>query len=411
MLDYKDYENFINYLEKSEIITLYKASIINITAKSSRILSSESGAKLIKNLDGQLCELYNGNISDMGIEKWLIDSGCKYNKNNSIENRFITEFTDGEIMYDEMFQYVCDKFTKVCSDYKDFYINKMEGKYQSYEELIISGNGEVEYRLNRYLVCKFVLKSNVYKRKNTIILNVTKDTDEDILDKEIRSELEKMVYKMRLPKLNLYKVIKSFGENLQCISSPIFTGRLIHSSMKHFIEKSMMSSIGSRVCRKEVTIVDYANGDNIPNNYYIGEDSNHCRNITIIKDGILHGDLYEKGEESLKEYKIRNISLLPSKEDTNDMLKEIREGFYLDKYEDMHRDDVGNLFIKAREVIVIKDYKAIGVISEMNFTSDSFRFLKSISKVGSDFKWNNGILSYGAPTVVCKLNISIVQDS
>ena len=139
MLEYIYYENFVSYLNANSVLKVYQNSIIDIATND---ITVDSGSILRRSLNNKWIEITQKDTSAMGIEKWLMELGCKYNNKNKIRNRSISDFSQDEIMYDEMYDYVCKKFRSILKDYEGLKIKDSKGEYQCFEEAIISGSGD-----------------------------------------------------------------------------------------------------------------------------------------------------------------------------------------------------------------------------------------------------------------------------
>ena len=319
MLEYIYYENFVSYLNANSVLKVYQNSIIDIATND---ITVDSGSILRRSLNNKWIEITQKDTSAMGIEKWLMELGCKYNNKNKIRNRSISDFSQDEIMYDEMYDYVCKKFRSILKDYEGLKIKDSKGEYQCFEEAIISGSGDLEYKLNRYLSCTFNIVSRIHNYKKVINISITDDMEEKQLEEEIGIALSEFVYKMKLPRLNLNKIYGNY-----------------------------------------------------------------------IKD------------------------ILNQKERNKDINDSITDGLYIDDWDFINIDKDGSFYIKAKDVLVIKNKAVIGIVENVEFLGYKYKFLSSISQVGTEFKSYKDVckienkkivkVNYEAPSVLCKLDILI----
>ena len=126
--------------------------------------------------------------------------------------------------------------------YEGLEIKDSKGEYQSFEEAIVSGSGDLEYKLNHYLSCTFKIVSSIYNYGKVINLSITDDTEEKQLEEEIVIALSEFVYKMKLPRLNLNKIYGNFGSEVECLLSPFVAGKLIHESTNYCFKNSFLES-------------------------------------------------------------------------------------------------------------------------------------------------------------------------
>lgn len=354
MLEYIYYENFVRYLNANSVLKIYRNSIIDIATNS---ITVDSGSILRRSLNDKWVEITQKDTSAMGIEKWLMELGCKYNNKNKIRNRSISDFSQDEVMYDEMYDYVCKKVISILKSYEGLEIKDSKGEYQSFEEAIISGSGDLEYKLNHYLSCTFNIVSSIYNYGKVINLSITDDTEEKQLEEEIVIALSEFVYKMKLPRLNLNKIYGNFGSEVECLLSPFVAGKLIHESTNYCSKNSFL------------------------------ESSNYINDI------------------------------LNQKERNKDINESITDGLYIDDWEFINIDKDGSFYIKAKDVLVIKNKAVIGIIDNVEFLGYKYKFLSSISQVGTEFKSYKDVckiedkkivkVNYEAPSVLCKLDILI----
>lgn len=190
MLEYRYYENFINYLNVDSILKIYKKSTIDIASNN---IIVDSGSILRRNLNSKWVESTQKDTSAMGIEKWLMELGCKYNKQNKIRNRSISGYSEDEIMYDDMYRYICEKFNSIIKDYETLSVKKTKGEYLCFEEAVISGKGDLQYTLSHFLSCNFTIIRKKDNSKKKININVKSDTFEKQLENDIRMKLSIIV--------------------------------------------------------------------------------------------------------------------------------------------------------------------------------------------------------------------------
>ena len=83
MLEYIYYENFVRYLNANSVLKIYRNSIIDIATNS---ITVDSGSILRRSLNDKWVEITQKDTSAMGIEKWLMELGCKYDNKNRGKN-------------------------------------------------------------------------------------------------------------------------------------------------------------------------------------------------------------------------------------------------------------------------------------------------------------------------------------
>ncbi|WP_368254732.1 metallopeptidase TldD-related protein [Clostridium paraputrificum] len=181
--------------------------------------------------------------------------------------------------------------------------------------------------------------------------------EEKQLEEEIGIALGEFVYKMKLPRLNLNKIYGNFGSEVECLLSPFFAGKLIHESTDYCSKNSFL------------------------------ESSNYIKDI------------------------------LNQKERNKDINNSITDGLYIDDWDFINIDKDGSFYIKAKDVLVIKNKAVIGIVENIEFLGYKYKFLSSISQVGTEFKSYKDVckienkkivkVNYESPSVLCKLDILI----
>jgi len=111
---------------------------------------------------------------------------------------------------------------------------------------------------------------------------------------------------------------------------------------------------------------------------------------------------------------IRNLAMLPGDDDVADMIASVNDGFYIAEGFGFEGSAKGEYAFRIKEGYHIKDGKIGQPIENCVAYGFALDFLRTISKVGDDFKWftdeealQHGIqAAIGAPTIKAMLNIA-----
>lgn len=438
MINYKNYEYIVKYLDNKSVFKMFYTKVIKIR-DDKNIYHSNYGSKIRKYINGSWVDYIVNEIKLDKIEKHLIKLGYIFNEKNNIKNRFMPKKKLYYFDYKKKFIEIRDKLLIIIKEFEDIKIKQIDGEYQEFNECIVTYKGDFEYRVSKYIICNCEITDNNGKFIDVVILNVGQETDQIELEKDIRYKIMKLVIINKTNRFDKDVIVKEIGQDITCIARPRFSSRLVHESIGHyseidFFEKEEFNKkiLGKKICSDEITVIDYAKGENIPNNYYIDEEGTETKDTYIIKKGFYIGVLtaencnnntyceirgsvrsYEDLQNSL--VRMRNTALLNGNSSSEEIYKNMKNGIIVDEYIDGNTNCDGDFFVQAKNAIVIKNYEIIGVIDKIDLYGNVYTFLKSISMIGKDFKWYENLwcdkenekvkVSCGAPTIKCKLNI------
>lgn len=428
------YYDLYKYLTKESVLEIFKTQVyyINFDNKDkNKLLKNKCGSNFRRKEYGLWIDYHLNSNKLLDIKSWLVSLNCKENNKKKIDREFISKnnFWD----YNKSFEKVSDTFMNIINEYEDVKLLKKSAVYNEFSKIIISGKGDLEYRILRYMIGTFILEHKNYKEK--LILNISEDDSKTKIEDEIRKKLYKIIFIRNIPKLNREDLISVLGDKeITCIAKPEFSGGLIHETVGHNGEGDIFYGeelIGKKVCSANITIIDYAKGIDIPNNYYIDGEGNLTCDIKLIDRGILSEVLCDE-ESSTKPYekiaggvrsfedeefpliRMRNTALLPGNEKES-IDSDLNNGIILEEYCDGSHFINGVFFVEGKNVYVVKNKKIIGYLDRLKLCGKVYSFLRSITKVGSDFKWTRNVwcnkegfkvpIACGAPTIECKLNI------
>ncbi|WP_353894031.1 TldD/PmbA family protein [Proteinivorax hydrogeniformans] len=218
-------------------------------------------------------------------------------------------------------------------------------------------------------------------------------------------------------------------------------GILAHEAIGHTTEADMVKSgsvakdyLGQKVASELVTLVDFAyeyNGDICPVPVYIDDEGTKPKDAVIIQDGILKNfmnnkdlsvDLGHQPTGNARAYafsdeplvRMRNTAILPGKDNLEDMIASIDDGYYLTKPSNGQADSTSEFMFGVPNGYEIKRGKITRAIKDTTISGVAFDMLKTITMVSDEMSWSNsgmcgkkqGIpVGMGGPAIKCKINI------
>lgn len=226
------------------------------------------------------------------------------------------------------------------------------------------------------------------------------------------------------------------------ILSPDLCGMLAHEAMGHTVEADgvlggSISSLylGRQVASEIVTLMDYANevpGGIAPCRMLVDDEGTLCKDVTIIKNGILNAYLHSRqtarnmggeacGNIRASQYndepmvRMRNTAIAPGKDSLEDMIASIDDGYYLVGNENGSGGLNGEYSIVSSLGYKIKNGKIAYPIRGTTISGQAFEMLKSITMISDKQAWRFGgacgkkqriETATGGPAVKCRANMA-----
>lgn len=430
----EQYYRLCNYLSENSVLEIFETKICCIFLKNgavNHIQKVKVGSNFRRKEYGFWIDYHNNTNKIVDIEKWLQSLNC-IEGSKKLKNIFIKE--DNFWDFNKTFEKVSQIFFRLTNNYGNVCFIDKRATYNEFAKIVVSSKGSFEYRIIKYLLCFFNIR---YKNKvENIVINISEDDSNIDIEKELKEKIDRIIYINSLPKLSKENVINILGgKKVTCLVKPAFSGGLVHESIGHDCEGDIFTReelVGKKICKSNISIVDYSKGNGIPNSYYIDGEGNLTYDIKLVDCGVLSEVL--SGEDgSEKSYKkvaggirsfenqdfplirMRNTALLPGEISTEIIIRDFKEGILLEEYTNGDHCINGEFFVEAKYILVVKNNKVIGYLDKVKLKGETYSFLDSITRVGDDFKWTKNMwcnkdgfrvpMSCGAPTIECKLSL------
>ncbi len=226
------------------------------------------------------------------------------------------------------------------------------------------------------------------------------------------------------------------------ILSPDLSGMLAHEAMGHTVEADGVLGgsisglyMGRPVASEIVTLMDYANqvpGGEAPCRMLVDDEGTLCRDVTIIKNGILNSYLHSRqtarnmggeacGNIRASQYydepmvRMRNTAIAPGKDTLEDMIASIDDGYYLIGNENGSGGLNGEYIIVSSLGYRIKNGKIAHPVRGTTVSGQAFEMLKTVSMISGEQGWRFGGMcgkkqgietATGGPAIKCKANMA-----
>lgn len=229
--------------------------------------------------------------------------------------------------------------------------------------------------------------------------------------------VEKLVDEAGRNAVELLKAEAPKGGKARVILSPAMVGLLSHEAIGHTVEADfvMAGSVAANmfnqsVASELVTLADSGTsefskgaGGTLP----VDDEGVVTKRVDIIKNGKLINYLHNRetaahygvepgGNARAWEFsdepliRMRNTFIQPGKDDLNQMISEIKEGFFIDGPEGGQADATGEFMFGASKVRRIRDGKLAEQVQKLTVAGQAFEVLKTVDAVSRDFKWDLG---------------------
>jgi TldD protein len=183
-----------------------------------------------------------------------------------------------------------------------------------------------------------------------------------------------------------------------------------------------------------ISIIDFAHtalGAACPVPVYIDDEGTPAADAVIIDKGILKGYLHNKatalhfnakltGNARARSFsdepiiRMRNTAILPGKDNLDDMIKSVNDGYYLITSSNGQADSTGEFTFGVTLGYEIKHGKLGRAIMDTTISGVAFDMLKTVTMVSGDMVWENGgfcgkkqliPVGMGGPAIKCKVMI------
>jgi TldD protein len=227
----------------------------------------------------------------------------------------------------------------------------------------------------------------------------------------------------------------------ECVLDSHLAGILAHEALGHTTEADLIlgGSVAPEYLEKEaasplITIIDFANtalGSTCPVPVYIDDEGTPAGDAVIIDRGILKGYLHSKetalhfntkptGNARAYSFsdepiiRMRNTAILPGKDNLDDMINSIDDGYYLVTSSNGQADSTGEFTFGISLGYEIKQGKLGKAILDTTISGIAFDMLKTVTMVSGDMAWENGgfcgkkqmiPVGMGGPAIKCKVTI------
>jgi TldD protein len=207
------------------------------------------------------------------------------------------------------------------------------------------------------------------------------------------------------------------GGRVRVLLSPGLVGLMTHEAIGHTVEADFVRAgsvaagkIGERVGAECVTLADSGASEFHPGaggTLAVDDEGVAAGNTTIIRDGILVSYLHDResaarfgvaptGNARAWEFehspliRMRNTYIAPGASDLDEMIAELGDGYLLDGAANGQADSNGEFMFGTREAYRVADGKKGPLLRGVNISGVAFDVLKSVERVGKDFRWDLG---------------------
>jgi TldD protein len=219
-------------------------------------------------------------------------------------------------------------------------------------------------------------------------------------------------------------------------------GILAHEAIGHTCEGDLVlagsvaaGQTGRQVASEKITLVDQGGrgfDGAAPVAVHIDDEGTPCRDVEIIKDGVLTGFLHNKStalelgaeptgnaraftfsDEPL--VRMRNTAILPGCDRLADMIGAIDNGYYLKRSSNGQADLTSEFMFGITCGYEIRNGKLGRAIRDTTISGVAFEVLQAVTHVGDTFTWTPGIafcgkktaipVSIGGPALKTRLNV------
>ncbi len=207
------------------------------------------------------------------------------------------------------------------------------------------------------------------------------------------------------------------GGRKQVILSPAMVGLLSHEAIGHTVEADFVQAgsvaqgkLGEMVASSLVNLCDSGASEYSPHaggELPVDDEGVYTERTEVIKEGRLVNYLHNR--ESAEKFqtrptgnarawefsdepliRMRNTYIAPGKDDLDDMIAGIDDGYFIDGPEGGQADATGEFMFGASRVNRIRKGKIAETVQKVSVSGNAFDVLKSIDAISSDFRWDLG---------------------
>jgi TldD protein len=217
--------------------------------------------------------------------------------------------------------------------------------------------------------------------------------------------------------IELLKADTAGGGKAKVILSPGMVGILSHEAIGHTVEADFVlagsiaaQKLNQSVASELVTLADSGAsefvtgaGGTLP----VDDEGVISKRVDIIKNGVLVNYLHNRetaahfgvepgGNARAWEFsdepliRMRNTFVQPGNHDVEQMISEIKEGYYVDGPEGGQADATGEFMFGASKVRKIRNGKLAEPVQKVTVAGQAFEVLSTVDAVSKDFKWDLG---------------------
>ena len=237
-----------------------------------------------------------------------------------------------------------------------------------------------------------------------------------------------------------HAIVADAGRKTVILDSEL-TGILAHEAVGHTTEADLVLGgsvagdyLGRPVASELVSMVDFAhsyNDQTLPIPVWIDDEGTEARDTWLIRDGVLQGFMHNR--ESAAHFdqeltgnargflfsdepliRMRNTAILPGKDQLEDMITSVEDGYYLIKTGNGQADSTSEFMFGVNLGYEIKNGEIGRAITDTTISGVAFDMLKSVSMVSEELHWECAgycgkkqrmIVSTGGPALKCEVNI------
>lgn len=230
------------------------------------------------------------------------------------------------------------------------------------------------------------------------------------------------------------------GGRARVLLSPALVGLLTHEAVGHTVEADFVQAgscaagkIGQMVASEIVTLCDSGHSEfyaGAGGTLFVDDEGVPTQDTVIIENGKLVSYLHDResaahfgvaptGNARAWEYdnepliRMRNTYIRPGDSTLEEMIAGIENGYLLDGPGNGQADANGEFMFNAREAYPIVNGKLGPLLRGVNISGIAFDVLKTVDKVGSEFRWDLGSghcgkgqpakVDAGGPWISCEL--------
>ncbi|MBK7877511.1 MAG: TldD/PmbA family protein [Planctomycetes bacterium] len=217
--------------------------------------------------------------------------------------------------------------------------------------------------------------------------------------------------------VNLLRAGYPEGGRTKVLLSPSLVGLLTHEAVGHTVEADFVQAgsvaagkLGTRVASEHVTLCDSGRSEfetGAGGSLSVDDEGVPTQNTVIIQDGVLASYLHDResaarfgvaptGNARAWEYdnepliRMRNTYIAPGDASLDEMIAGTEDGYLLDGAANGQADANGEFMFGTREAYRITNGKKGPLLRGVNISGQAFEVLRSVDRVGRDFRWDLG---------------------